>query len=104
MELLQALYEGLRGIPGVRPYGPAQAERRVSVLSMTLEGYDPQELAGILDSAYGIKARAGLHCAPRRHQALGTLAHGGTLRFSVGVFNTAEDIDTAIRAIREIAG
>jgi selenocysteine lyase/cysteine desulfurase len=67
------------------------------------QGYEPQEVAATLDAAYHVQARAGLHCAPRMHQALGTLDAGGTVRFSLGAFNTAADVDAAIRAAQAIA-
>ena len=62
-----------------------------------------KELALVLDSAYRVQVRAGLHCAPLMHRSLGTLAGGGTVRFSLGAFTTQDEIDTAIRAITEIA-
>ena len=71
--------------------------------SVTVSGYDPQELALVLDSAYRVQVRSGLHCAPLMHRSLGTLADGGTLRFSLGAFSTSEEIEAAIGAMREIA-
>src|SRR5690606_9439036 len=81
-------------------YGPDTAQERVGVVSMSVAGYDPQELAGGLDAAYRIQTRAGLHCAPRMHRSLGTLASGGTLRVSIGPFNTAEHIEAFLAALR----
>jgi selenocysteine lyase/cysteine desulfurase len=104
MQLAQRLYQGLREIPGIRMFGPERAEQRVGVVSITLSGYDPQELALVLDSAYRVQVRAGLHCAPLMHRALGTLEGGGTVRFSLGAFNTSAEIDTVLRAMSEIAG
>jgi selenocysteine lyase/cysteine desulfurase len=75
---------------------------RVGVVSLNVAGYDPQELASLLDSQWSIQTRAGLHCAPRMHAALGT-APSGTLRLSVGMFNTAEHIDAVVNALAEIA-
>ncbi len=69
---------------------------RVGVVSISIAGYDPQEAAALLDASFGVQVRAGLHCAPLVHRALGTLANGGTVRFSLGAFNTAEDVDAAI--------
>lgn len=92
----------LREIPGCTFYGPPTAQKRAGIVSLNLAGYDPQELASLLDAQWSIQARAGLHCAPRMHAALGT-APSGTLRLSVGMFNTAEQIDQVIAALREIA-
>lgn len=91
----------LREIPGCTFYGPRTANQRAGIVSLNLAGYDPQELASLLDSQWSIQTRAGLHCAPRMHGALGT-APSGTLRLSVGMFNTAEQIDRVIAALREV--
>jgi selenocysteine lyase/cysteine desulfurase len=102
-QLASRLLEGLREIEGVTIYGPPTAARRSSVVSMTLEGYDPQELAAILESTHRIQCRAGLHCAPRMHDALGTTAGGGTIRFSPGYSTTLEEIDAVVSAIQNVA-
>jgi cysteine desulfurase family protein len=102
-ELTSRLLDGLRAIPSLTLYGPTTAKQRAGIVSLNLAGYDPQELAPLLDAQWSIQARAGLHCAPRMHAALGT-APSGTLRFSVGLFNTAEQIDAVIAALREVAG
>jgi cysteine desulfurase family protein len=103
-QLTHRLLEGLAEIRGITLYGPTQYEpgRRVGVVSFNLEGFEPQELAALLDSARSIQVRAGIHCAPRMHQALGTSPRG-TVRFSVGIFNTLQDVDAAIEVLREIA-
>jgi selenocysteine lyase/cysteine desulfurase len=56
----------------------------------------------VLDEVYDIQVRAGLHCAPQAHRSLGTLDQG-TVRFSIGHFNTVEQIDAALQAVEEIA-
>jgi selenocysteine lyase/cysteine desulfurase len=68
-----------------------------------VQGYDPQDVAASLDATYRIQVRAGLHCAARIHAALGTYEWGGTVRFSVGPFNTTAEIAAAADAVREIA-
>jgi selenocysteine lyase/cysteine desulfurase len=70
---------------------------------VTLRGLDPQELAAILESHYGILTRAGLHCAPLAHQALGTFQYGGATRFSFSPFLTKQDVKYATDALAEIA-
>jgi cysteine desulfurase family protein len=101
--LRATLIEGLRSINRVKVHGPANAERQTSVVSVTIDGYDPQEVASMLDAAYGIQLRSGLHCAPRMHASLGTLDRGGTARFSLGPFNTEVQIATSISAVAELA-
>jgi cysteine desulfurase family protein len=103
MELAERLLAGLSGIRGVTLYGPRDAQRRVGVVSLTMAGYDPQEVAALLDTSHSIQTRAGLHCAPRMHASLGTIDRGGTLRLSPGPFTTVEEIDATIAAIGDIA-
>ncbi|MEX2307608.1 MAG: aminotransferase class V-fold PLP-dependent enzyme [Pirellulales bacterium] len=100
--LAARLLEGLRGIEGLTVHGPQTPDSRTSVVSITVEGYDPQELAAVLESAHRIQCRAGLHCAPRMHEALGTTAGGGTLRLSPGYSTSLEEIDAVIVTLREV--
>jgi selenocysteine lyase/cysteine desulfurase len=99
--LVQRLLAGLTGLPGLRLYGPPSGADRVGVISLNISGYDPQELAAVLDANWRIQTRAGLHCAPRMHAELGT-SPSGTLRLSLGHFTTQDDIDSAIAAFTEI--
>jgi cysteine desulfurase family protein len=101
--LTQRMLDGFAEIAGVRLYGPRSADQRVGVVSITLDGYDPQEAAATLDAAYRIQVRSGVHCAPLMHRALGTLDSGGTVRFSLGVFTTEADVDAAVAAVAELA-
>jgi cysteine desulfurase family protein len=98
------LLGGLQALRNVRVHGPLDAEARTGVVSLTIAGLDPQDAAAILDETFGIETRAGLHCAPRAHQAIGTFAGGGTVRLSLGAFTTEDDVDAALRAIEELAG
>ncbi len=102
-QLADRLRQGLRTIPGVRMYEAKPSTSSVGVVSIAIEGYDPQEAAALLDVSFGVQVRAGLHCAPLVHRALGTLEQGGTVRFSLGAFNTNDDVDAAIAAVKEIA-
>ena len=101
--LTERLLSSLQGIVGVRIHGPQHTAGRLGVISCTVEGYEPQEVAIALDAAYRVQVRAGLHCAPQMHRALGTLEQGGAVRFSLGHFTTAEEIDIAADAVRQIA-
>jgi selenocysteine lyase/cysteine desulfurase len=86
----------------MRVLGPSTAEARVGLVSVQVAGYDPQEVAALLDATHGIETRAGLHCAPRMHAALDTLATGGTLRISLGHFTTSEEVDALLVALTEL--
>ena len=70
---------------------------------MNLEGLEAGDVGIMLDVDHGIATRTGLHCAPLVHQQLGTLERHGTVRFSIGAFNTEEQVDAAIHAVGEIA-
>ena len=63
---------------------------------------DSGEITFLLDSEYDIATRSGIHCAPLAHKTLGTLEQGA-VRFSIGYFNTKEEIDKAIEALKEIS-
>lgn len=102
--LTAALLDGLSSFDGVRTYGPRDAERQLGVVSFTVAGYDPREVASMLDTAYAIQTRSGFHCAPLMHGQLGTADSGGTVRCSMGAFNTLDETDSAISAVGEIAG
>ncbi len=93
--------EQLCQVPGLTLYGPLNAEERVGVFSINLEDIAPEELAYVLDEAYGIMVRAGLHCAPQAHRCIGTVQRG-TVRISPGYFNTKEEIEALSVALKEI--
>jgi cysteine desulfurase family protein len=102
LELLGRLEDGFSQIKGVRLHGTKRLDRRVAVSSITVDGYDPSDIGTILDVEYGIQTRTGLQCSPLVHEHLGT-APRGTVRFSIGPFNTREHVETAVRAVAEIA-
>lgn len=101
--LTERLLAGLAPLPGLTLYGPPAGANRCGVVSLNLAGYDPQELAALLDANWSIQTRAGIHCAPRMHAALGT-SPAGTLRLSIGHFTTQDEVDNTIAAIAEVAG
>lgn len=93
VELTDRLYEMLADQGDVSIQSPA--ESRVGLISLTHDQFDPHDLATIMESSVGVSSRAGLHCAPLIHQSIGTFDRGGSLRLSVGPFNTEQDIETA---------
>lgn len=103
----QFLVEGLAELPDVSLIGFEQSldcSRHVPVVSLTVEGWDVHDLAAVLDSSFGIEARAGWHCAAMVHASLGTASGGGTLRLSPGVSTTRDDIEYTLDAFRQILG
>ena len=103
LTLTAQLLNGLQQIDGVTIYGPTPSEPRVGVVSISITDYDAQEVAAALDSGYGIQTRSGFHCAPLIHKRLGTEPFGGAVRFSVGPFNTEQDIQAILSAVQQIA-
>ncbi len=100
-ELTQYFIDELKKIEPVKIYGPKDAEKQGAVVSINIGSEDSSEIAYILDSAFNIAVRSGLHCAPLAHKTIGSFEQG-TVRFGIGYFNTKEDIDKAIVAIKEI--
>jgi cysteine desulfurase family protein len=102
-ELTSQLVMGLQELANVTVYGHQPGVPHVGVVSFNIVGFAPHEVASILDESFGVQARAGLHCAPGVHRFLGTFDQGGTVRFSVGAFTTAEEIEQALSSVRELA-
>lgn len=96
------LLGGLRDIPGVSLIGPDTTEGRVGVFSLDFPGKDNAEIAARLEEEFGILTRCGLHCAPNAHRTLSTFPRG-TVRLSLGWFNTEADIDRALQAIKALS-
>lgn len=103
--LRRALLDQLSGVSNVTLFGGEVADvQAVGVVSLTLDGFDPQDLAAILDSDFDIQTRAGLHCAPGAHRSLGTLASGGTLRVSFGPTTSLVEVRHLVDSLRQISG
>lgn len=94
--------QGVREIPGITIYGDPDPSRRVGIVCFSLAEMEPVDLAAILDQSFQIAARPGLHCAPEAHRTIGTFPQGA-VRFSFGHFNSPEQVDDAVAAIRSIA-
>lgn len=100
--LMRRFYDGVRDIPGVTVYGDFSQEARAAIVALNIHDYDSSEVSDVLFTDYGIATRPGAHCAPRMHEALGTEKQGA-VRFSFSYFNTEEEDDAAIHAVRELA-
>ncbi len=103
LELWKKLRDGLEAIDIVRTYCADSIENRNAVLSFNILDFEAGDVGTILDVDYGIACRTGLQCAPLVHEQLGTTCIHGTVRFSLGPFNTEEHIDKAVQAVSEIA-
>ncbi len=101
MEAARLFYEAVSGLPGVQVYG-SFAGRRAPIVSLNLIGEDSARVADRLWTDYGICVRAGAHCAPRMHQALGTVEQG-VVRFSFSHANTSAEALAAAQAVRQLA-
>lgn len=104
MSLTKRFLEGIAPLEEagkLRVAGKHTLEGRTGVISVLTTSADPAEVAFALDSEYGIMTRVGLHCAPNTHKTLDTYPTG-TVRFSVGYWNTEEDIDAAVKALKEL--
>ena len=101
-ELCKYMLERLEEVPNIKIYGPKDASKRASVITINIGNMDSGEITFLLDSENNIATRSGIHCAPLAHKTLGTLEQGA-VRFSLGYFNTKEDIDKAIEALKEIS-
>lgn len=99
--LVEQLLDGISRIDGIVVYSARESHRNSGIVALNIQGMDSTELSFLLDKQYGIATRAGLHCAPLAHRTLGTEMQG-IVRFSIGCFNTCEEIDRTIEAIREI--
>jgi len=102
--LTTRLVEKLAAISGVTIHlANAPSENRIGVVSLSVGDQDPRIVETILDSSFGIEVRSGFHCAPLAHAWLGTKEVGGTVRLSLGHSTTAEHIDAAVEAIRQLS-
>ena len=102
VRLMRRFYDGIKDIPGVKIYGDFSTDHRAAVIAINIRDYDSSEVSDELSFTYGISTRPGAHCAPLMHESMGTVEQG-MVRFSISWFNTEEEIDEAIRAVREIA-
>jgi selenocysteine lyase/cysteine desulfurase len=100
--LKSRLRERLDDVPGLRLLSPAAPEG-AGIVTVTLDGIDPSQLAARLDRDFRVMTRAGLHCAPEAHRILGTEATGA-VRFSVGWATTEAEVDRAAEAVAALAG
>lgn len=99
--LTRRFYAGVRDIPGVTVYGDFSGDHG-AVVALNIGELDSGSVSDALSEEYGIATRPGAHCAPRMHQALGTVEQGA-VRFSFSWFTTEEEVEAAVRAVAELA-
>ncbi|HEY8362415.1 MAG TPA: aminotransferase class V-fold PLP-dependent enzyme [Tissierellaceae bacterium] len=101
-ELTRHFIEEASKIEGIKLYGTLEKGSHAPVVALNIKDADSSEISYILDEKYDIAVRPGLHCAPLAHKTIGTFEQGA-VRFSFGFENTHEEIEYAIKALREIA-
>lgn len=102
VKLMRQFYQGVVSIPGVKVYGDFSTDDRAAIVALNIGEYDSSEVSDELAVTYGISTRPGAHCAPLMHQSFETV-NQGMVRFSFSYFNTEEEIETGIAAVRELA-
>lgn len=100
-ELMWYFYHKVLEIPGITVYGDFDSQERCPMVSLNVKDYDSSEVSDFLFTEYGISTRPGAHCAPLMHQAMGTEKQGA-VRFSFSHYNTIEEIDIAVQALKEL--
>ena len=100
-ELMWAFYTKVREIPGITVYGDFSSQNRCAIVALNIRDYDSGEVSDALSEHYCIATCPGAHCAPLMHKALGTVEQGA-VRFSFSHYNTKEEIEIAVSALREL--
>lgn len=102
ISLARRFVNGISAISDLKLYGDIDAPLRTPIISLNIGNMSSASVSDILWEDYEICVRAGAHCAPLMHKTFGTEKQGA-VRFSFSCFNTEAEIDTAIRAMHEIA-
>lgn len=102
-QLTGTLIQRLSELKGTTIYGTGDENRQTGVVSINLARREPSEIAEILDRVHDVSVRAGLHCSPQAHKTIGTFP-SGTVRISLGPFNTGEHIDAVCSALCRTIG
>ena len=101
--LTERMLTGLKEIDGVTIYGDTRVEDHLPVVSVNVDGMMANNVGTLLDVKFGIATRTGLQCAPRVHQRLDTVSRKGTVRISLGAFNTDAHVDAVLDGLTDIS-
>lgn len=99
--LCKKALDGLLNINNLKVYGTFDTSKKTSVISFNINDMDPSLVGYILDSEFNISSRTGLHCAPLAHKTVGSYP-SGSIRISLGYFNTEKELDIFLKAINNI--
>ena len=113
LALVRQFVAEARQVPGIELYGSfpdniselngeSSQKDHAPIVTLNLDGWTSSELARVLSVEYDISVRAGAHCAPRMHRALGT-QDTGSVRFSFGFYTTEDEIHKTTTALNELA-
>ena len=98
---MKQFYYGIKDLPGIKIYGDFSGWDRAAIVTFNIADYDSAQVSDELSQRFGIETRAGGHCAPLMHRALGT-EHQGAVRFSFSNFNTSEEVAVGVEAIKTL--
>ncbi|MDD3334644.1 MAG: aminotransferase class V-fold PLP-dependent enzyme [Eubacteriales bacterium] len=99
--LVGRLVEGLQRMEKLHLYVPP-TDRHSGIVAFTVDGYQSHDVGEILDDEFDIAVRTGYQCAPLVHDWLGSKPYGGIVRASVSYFNTKDDMDCLIEALKTL--
>lgn len=101
-KLTEYTFDKLKNISEITLYVPKNPDLHTSIISFNIEGYKSEDVGMILDQDYGIAVRTGYHCAAYIHKHLKDEGFLGTIRIGIGKFNSYEEIDKLVIAIKEL--
>ena len=100
--LTSCLINKLKDIENIVVYAPENTMNLLGIISINAEGYNPADIGSILSNEFDIAVRTGYHCSPFVHEFIGSNKFNGTVRISLGAFNTEDDIDKLIKALNTL--
>ena len=102
LEITDYLISELKTVSNIKLMGVSDTNDTIGIVSFVVDGYSSDDVGAILDDEFGIAVRTGYHCAPYIHDYLADKEYQGTVRVGVGLFNTKNDIDCLIEALRTL--